>query len=140
MPPPRTGSLEKYRRSDGRIYYRARIRLADGTRARVDVPEKYTTSAGGKTAEQRAELYAEALQEREDDTGELLAKNRANEARTRMGNNALDAFAEHVFQRREGEGKRSVGRERRMWKARVSERLGSLDVASVSKDQIEDFR
>ena len=140
MPPPRTGSLEKYRRSDGRIYYRARIRLADGTRARVDVPETYATPAGGKTAEQRAELYAEALQEREGDTGELLAKNRANEARTRMGSKALDAFAEHVFQRREGEGKRSVGRERRMWKARVSERLGSLDVASVSKDQIEDFR
>jgi hypothetical protein len=52
----------------------------------VDVPEKYSTPAGGKTAEERAELYAAAHQEREDETGELLAKKRerlANEAAER---------------------------------------------------------
>lgn len=79
MPPPRTGSVEPFKRADGRTYYRARIRLGDGTRARVDVPEKHAVAAGGKTAEERAELYAEALQEREDETGELLAKKRAGE-------------------------------------------------------------
>jgi hypothetical protein len=51
-----------------------RIGLADGARVRVDVPEKYSTPAGGRTAEERAELYALAAQEREDETGELLAK------------------------------------------------------------------
>jgi integrase len=79
VPPPRTGSVEKRKRADGTTYYRARIRLADGTRARVDVPEKYSTAAGGKTADERAELYAAAVQEREDERGELLAKKQAGE-------------------------------------------------------------
>jgi len=77
MPPPRTGNVEPFKRADGRTYYRARIRLADKTRVRVDVPEKYSVPAGGKTAEERAELYAAAAQEREDETGQLLAKKQA---------------------------------------------------------------
>ncbi len=77
MPPPRTGSVEPFKRADGSTYYRARIRLADDSRVRVDVPEKYSTPAGGKTGRERAELYAEALQERENETGEHLTKKRA---------------------------------------------------------------
>jgi hypothetical protein len=67
----RTGSIEAFHRADGKVYYRARIRLADGTRARVDVPRKCATD------EKTRDLYALALQEREDETGELLAKKRA---------------------------------------------------------------
>jgi integrase len=141
MPPPRTGSVEPLKRANGRTYYRARIRLADKTRERVDVPEKFCTPAGGKTAEERAELYALAVQEREDETGELLAKKRENSKRSLPGEaKTLDAFAAGVFDRRKAEGKSSVGRERRMWKARVSERLGILPVATVTKDKVEDFR
>lgn len=44
MARPRIGNVEKYRRVDGKLYYRARIRIADGTRVRVDVPEKHATS------------------------------------------------------------------------------------------------
>ncbi len=80
MPPSRTGSLERYRASKGGTYFRARIRLADGSRVRVDVPVKYSTPAGGKTTEERAELYALAVQEREEETGELLAKKKSREA------------------------------------------------------------
>ncbi len=84
MPPPRTGTIEPLKRADGTRYFRARIRLADGSRVRVDVPEKYSTPAGGKSAEERAELYALALQEREDEGGEqgpLLVARRAHENR-----------------------------------------------------------
>src|SRR5258708_7616669 len=80
MPPHRTGSVEPFRRADGRTYYRARIRLGDGTRARVDVPETYSRPAGGKSGKERAELYALAVQEREDETGELLARKRGRAA------------------------------------------------------------
>jgi hypothetical protein len=38
------------------------------------------------------------------------------------------------------EGKSSAERERRIWKARLSKRLGVLPVAAVTKDKIEDFR
>jgi hypothetical protein len=107
MPPPRTGSVEPLKRADGSTYFRARIRLADGTRARVDVPEKYSTPAGGKSALERAERYALAVQEREDEKGELLAKKRSDvTARERTTDpKTIDAFAAGVFDRREGEGK-----------------------------------
>ena len=77
MAPLRTGGIEPRRRADGSRYYRARIRLGDGSRVRVDVPAAYSAAAGGKSADERAELYAAALQEREDEFGELLAKKRA---------------------------------------------------------------
>src|SRR5258706_6153740 len=82
---PRTGTVPPFKRTDGRVYFRARarIRLADGARERIDVPEKYATPAGGKTARERAELYAAAMQEREDEGGEhgpLLVAKRAREA------------------------------------------------------------
>jgi hypothetical protein len=48
---------------------------------RVDVPDKYAVPAGGLTARERAELYAAAIQEREDENGPLLAEKRAREGR-----------------------------------------------------------
>lgn len=53
--PRRTGSVEPGRRADGTTYYRARIRLADDSRVRVDVPAKYAVAAGGMIARERAE-------------------------------------------------------------------------------------
>src|SRR5215472_9963714 len=73
MPRARTGSIEKRRRKNGTTYYRARIRLADGSRIRVDVPRKYAT-------DDDAEVYALAVQEREDERGELLAAKKKREA------------------------------------------------------------
>jgi integrase len=142
MPPPRTGSVEPGRRANGSLYFVARIRLADGSRERVTVPETYSTPAGGRTARERAELYALARQEREDETDELLAKKRTRQAgKVSTGDErSLDTFASGVFDRREAEGKSSVGRERRMWKARVAERLGPFPVAAVTREKIEDFR
>jgi len=96
--PPRTGCVEPLRRADGTLYFRARIRVADGTRVRVDVPEKYCTPAGGKTARERAELYAEALQEREDETGELMAQRgaRPRAPKSGAGETASEWFERYV--------------------------------------------
>ena len=69
MPPPRTGSAEPFKRADGSTYFRGRVRLADGSRERVNVPEAYSRPAGGKTARKRAELCVRAFQ-REDESGE----------------------------------------------------------------------
>ena len=82
--PPRTGSVEPGRRVKGGLRFVARIRLRDGSRQRVTVPAAYSTPAGGRTARERAELYAEARQEREDETGELFEakkKRQVEEAR-----------------------------------------------------------
>jgi len=79
--PARTGSVEAFTRADGKTYFRGRIRLADSSRKWIDVPEKYSTPAGGKTARERAELYTAARQEREDETGELMAEKRARQTK-----------------------------------------------------------
>lgn len=96
MPRARTGSVEPFRRADGTIYSRARIRLGDGTCARVDVSEKYTRPAGGRTGEERAEAYAEAIQEKEDRTGELLAAKRKREADRLVGADAKSLDTAHA--------------------------------------------
>jgi len=53
MAPPRTGAVEKRRRADGRVYFRARIRLADGSRERVDVPAKAATPSSKRVVRPR---------------------------------------------------------------------------------------
>ena len=86
--PPRTGGLEPCGRG-----FKARVRLADGSRIRVDVPAKYCTPAGGKTGRERAELYAAALVEREQETGELLAAKQRAGGRQQTSASGSDAFA-----------------------------------------------
>src|ERR1700733_11330364 len=99
MPPPRTGAVEERRRADGGTYFRARIRLADGSRQRVEVPARFATPAGGKTARERAELYARAVQEREDDNGELVVHKRARQAH--RGTEAFDEWFARYLQTKE---------------------------------------
>jgi hypothetical protein len=77
MPPPRTGSVEPFKRADGSAYYRARIRHLDGFRERVDVPAKHSTPAGGLTGRQRAKQWATAMQEDEDETHERYERRKA---------------------------------------------------------------
>src|SRR5438874_1804603 len=118
MPPRRTGSVERFRRANGSVYFRARIRLADGTRQRVDVLEKYSTPAGGKSAEERADLYAAALQEREDETDELLAlKNKRIAARKKAdaGAETADKYFARLSKLRQADGVRDCRKERTIW-------------------------
>jgi integrase len=144
VPRARTGSVEPLKRAEGRLYYRARVRLADGSRARVDVPEKYSTPAGGKSARERAELYAEALQEREDETGELLAKRekrQADEARQddpRSGE-TVKLWADRWIVTRRARGLRSVATDEQRLSTHVHPRLGVLLMTKVTRADLENF-
>ena len=143
MPPARTGTVDRNRRADGSAYYRARIRLADGARIRVDVPTKYSYS------EERAELYAAAVQEREDETGELLGKKREREANEAMqcdesAENTCDAYFKRFLEHRS-----SMGRVRRArdlesaWTVWISPKIGSKPMAGdnrVNRGDVEDVR
>jgi integrase len=132
----RTGSVEKRRRKNGTTYYRARIRLADGSRVRVDVPKKYAT-------DDDAEVYALAVQEREDERGELLAaKKKREEERatdTSHGETCEAYFGRHT-KAREAEGVRDVRKERTIWGKWLSPRIGPRPVAAVTRDEIESIR
>ena len=142
--PARTGSVEPLKRANGTTYYRARIRLADDSRVRVDVPAQYCTPAGGMTARQRAELYAEAAQEREDDTGELLAKKQAGAAEARKTHDAhgetCDAWFERFHAYQVELGHSDVATKRSRWFKWISPRIGRKALATVTRDDIEDIR
>lgn len=143
MPETRsTGSVEPFKRADGSTYYRARIRLADDSRVRVDVPPKYSTPAGGKTARQRAELYAAAAQEREDDTGELLAKKRAKGAVVSMAKGeTCDGYFERFAKHRSDIGKvRRIRDLESAWNMWISPTLGTKPIAGITREDVEDVR
>src|ERR1019366_5820431 len=148
MPPPRTGYVEALKRGDGSTYFRARIRLADDTRERVDVPDKYAKPAGGKSARERAELYALAVQEREDDGGEqgplLVAKRarlaeEAKKSDPRHGETA-DLWHERYLTHCTERGLSTVGDKRYRWRKWISPRIGAKRMPDVTDSDIEDIR
>ncbi len=119
-------------------YYRARIRLADDSRVRVDVPPKYSVAAGGKSGRERAEDYAEAHQEREDETGELLAKKRAGLIGRKLqpsepspGGETCDEWYAR-FQ--------ASAKERGKWMKWISPHIGAKPIAAVTRNDVEDIR
>lgn len=69
MPVRRTGSIEKRRDASGKVYYRGKVRLKDGSRARIEVDERFWYS------EARARECVAAAQAEEDRTNAIyLAK------------------------------------------------------------------
>jgi integrase len=142
--PKSQGSVEWGRRADGTRYARARIRLADGSRERVDVPAKYSVAAGGASADERATLYARYIQEREDKTGELLAAKKQREAAKAKSEAGPSETCDKYFRRhsaaRESDGVRDVRKERTIWGKWISPRIGGRPVAEVTRDEIESIR
>jgi integrase len=144
MPPPRTGYVEPRRRANGSTYFLARVRLADGTRERVKVPASYSTPAGGRSARERAELYAEARQEREDQTGELLAAKRARLAEAAAAKAQPSGTAETVAKwcdrwlaDRKERGIHTVEHDRGRLGKHVLPILGRLDVRTFARADVE---
>lgn len=71
--PKRTGYVETWTDAQGQRHRRARIRLGDGSRMRIPLPDGYSTK--------RAQEAAASLQEQEDLHGRLLAAKRAKARR-----------------------------------------------------------
>jgi len=147
MPPPRTGTVHPFKRADGRVYFRARIRLADGSRELIDVPEKHATAAGGRTARERAELYTAAVQEREDEGGEqgpLLVAKREREADAAKKSDGRHGetwdlwFKRYLPTKECGENHRAkCAAVASKW---ISPVIGAKPIASLTRDDVEDVR
>jgi integrase len=144
--PPRTGTVEPFKRVDGTTYYRARITLGDDSRVRVDVPEKYCTPIKNMTARQRAELYAEARQEQEDEDGKLLAEKRAREAVVRAKHDETHGETCEKYFGRFLVHRGAIGKVRRVrdlkgaWDTWISPKLGPKPIASITREDVEDVR
>ncbi len=132
--PVRTGTLDTYRGADGKTHYRGRIRLADGTRFRLDVPDGMS--------EAKSREFVAAIQEREDKHGALLAKKLAKAvalAPKSAGETCDEWYARyHAYQRELG---RSAAPDAlSSWKGWISPRIGAKPIATITKDDIEDVR
>jgi len=124
----RTGTIQEFERPDGSKFFRARIRLADGSRPWVDVPPAYS--------EPRAREYAAMLQEKEDLHGGFLA--------AKTGPVAVVESVATWFDRwhtsRTAAGLRSVATDRARVRDYVLPLLRSPSMAKVTRDEIEDVR
>ena len=111
---------------------------------RVDVPAKYAAPAGGASARERAELFAAARQEREDETGELLAAKRERETSKRVDaakGETCDTYFERFVEHRGAIGK--VRRTRDLegaWNTWISPRVGHLPTVTLSREDVEGVR
>lgn len=136
---PRTGCIEPYRTARGAVTYRARIRLGDGTRVRVVVPEKYAYS------DERAKLYAAALQEREDETGELLAEKRRREHLEASQRDTSDGetstlYRERLEIHRAALGRRGSADDLGTWRKWIQPHIGHIPITKVTRDEVERVR
>jgi integrase len=137
----RLGTLEPYKDRTGKIAYRGRIRLADGSRPRIDVPAKYSYS------EDRAREYIAGYQEREDRTGEMLTEVRRKRAEraqaaatsTPTAAETCDAWYQRfmVFRRKEVG---SVDDDEWRWTKWISPHIGPKPIREVTPDDIENIR
>jgi len=146
MAPPRTGYVEPGRRADGSPHFVARIRLRDGSRERVKVPESYSKPAGGRTARERAELYALARQEREDETGELFEARKKRKAEQGQQHDARQGETCTRYFGRFLEHRRATGKVRRSrdlesaWSVWIAPEIGRKPIAGLSRDDVENVR
>jgi integrase len=129
----RTGTIEPFKRADGSVYYRARVRLADGTRERADIPDSLCHD------KRRAKGYAEALQEREDAHGTLLAEKRRREARKRtrvMPTAEMKTWIETWADDRRAKGYTSVGENLSHYENHIAPAIGTKHVRDWMIDDV----
>jgi len=99
MAQKRSGTVQEFRDGNGRRFYRARLRLRDGSRPYLEVPE------ASRYDKAKAKRWSEAMQEREDGRGELLA---ARTGAAPLCEKAADWF-DRYFTWREGRGYVTAG-------------------------------
>ncbi len=135
--PRRRGNVEGFEAADGSTYYRVRLRLQDGSRERIDIPERHAGSNEDR------EDYALVRQQLEDEKHKLYkAKLARLEAKKRPAPAALscDGYFERLLAQRAAEGVSDIVHDRSRWSKWVSPRLGKRPIASVTRDEIESVR
>ncbi len=145
MPPARTGTVDRNRRADGSAYYRARIRLADGARIRVDVPARSTATPRSGPRALRGGRPGAGGRDRGTAGGrsENAKRNEAMQC-DESAENTCDAYFKRFLEHRS-----SMGRVRRArdlesaWTVWISPRIGSKPMAGdnrVNRGDVEDVR
>lgn len=134
----RTGTLETCRDASGRKYFRGKVRLQDGSRSRVEIPEPKCYS------ETASRNHLEWAQEVEDTTHAIykakvaaLARRQANIAGA--AGESCDAWYERFkAYRRQEVG--SVDDDARRWSKWIAPHIGAKPIRTVTADDIENIR
>lgn len=129
----RTGTIQKFVTVDGTTRYRARIRLADGSRPWIDAPLGYT--------EARAREFARALQERENATGELIAAKRAADARKRVpvDATAADRWVHDWIATKAAKGQTSTADRLGHWRHHIREAVAGRHVRDWTSEDLREL-
>jgi len=123
----RTGTVEPFVDAQGRTYYRGKVRLGDGSRDRVDVPEAFMFD------EAKARAYVAEIQAEEDRRGLLLAKKRGTAPLCEI---AADWFGRY-FQWRAGRGFVTAGDTEARLRRYALPHFVSKRMDEITRDDVE---
>ena len=126
----RTGSVQEETDAKGSTYYRARIRLGDGSRKWLRVPEK----AGYSKA--RASEWAAAIQEQEDASG-LFLKAKLKKAGKAVVGELTSAWFDRYLDWKDSKGFSNIDGARGRWKKWLAPILGDKPIVDVTREDIE---
>jgi integrase len=130
MPKPRTGTIETCRDRDGNVYYRAKIRLADGSRPRCRVPSEWSSSP------KKAKAWALDMQKKEDSRGTILAERNRREGKPIVGE-TFRTWSVRWLAARSARGYTSVRDDRSRLETHIMPALRDRPVAAITRDEIE---
>ena len=129
MAKPRTGTIEPFTNAAGRLYYRGKIRLGDGSRERVDIDEPHCFD---KQASRDFVLETQML---EDERGERLARKLGQPPPA--STETVAAWGERWVKAREDKGYMSTRDDRGRIVTHVVPVIGSKPMAMVNRSDIE---
>ena len=129
MPRKRTGTLQRFTEKSGAVVWRARLRLADGSRPWLRVPDAHSYS------EERAREWAASMQEREDNEGKLAAAKVV--IATPSANETVAKWSERWLKARETRGVVTFRHDQGRLKNHVLPHIGDLLMRTVTRADLE---
>jgi len=126
---PRTGTVEPFTRADGTVYYRGKVRLADGSRERVDVDQPHCFD------EDAARAFVREIQAQEDMHGRLLARKRG--LPSPVASETVREWCDRWLEWRTGRGLSTTPHDRGRLANYVLPILGPLPTHAVTRDDVE---
>jgi integrase len=128
---PRTGSVDPFKRPDGSVYYRGRIRLGDGSLHRLTIEEPFCND------EKDARKYTATTQAEEDAHGRILAAKRGELPRPALATETVRKWSERWIKSREERGNTTTRDDASRLEHHVFPTLGDRPIAIVTRDDVE---
>ncbi len=135
----RTGTLEPLRDASGHLYFAGKIRLKDGSRTRVEIPESKRYS------EKAARGYLAWAQEEEDRLhthylARVAGRAKCEAATAGAPGETCDTWFERYHAYQKELGHTDVATKRSRWFKWMSPRIGSRPIRSITRSDVEDIR